>query len=407
MKKTVLRRYARLIARCGVNLQKGQEVRITAELDQPEFIRLLVDECYRAGASRVDVDWNDQACSRLHAKYRSLEILSALTEEEEARWKHAAQAYPARIYLASADPAGMKGTDQAKLAKARQQKYPLIKAYRDALSNHEQWCIAAVPGKAWAKRLFPAERPARAVELLWDAILTASRVTDDPIAAWNAHNEDLKARCAYLNSLGIRHMHYTAGNGTDFTVELIPEGIFCGGGETSLEGVFFDPNIPTEECFTSPMRGKAEGIVYATKPLSYQGELIEGFSIRFEGGKAVEWHAEKGEEALTHIITADEGSAYLGECALVPWDSPINQTGLLFLNTLFDENACCHLALGRGFPDCIRDFASRSLEEIHALGVNDSMMHVDFMIGAPDLRITAHTADGRDVLLFDRGGWAF
>ena len=188
---------------------------------------------------------------------------------------------------------------------------------------------------------------------------------------------------------------------------MIPEAQFCGGGETSLQGIFFNPNIPTEECFISPMRGVAEGIVYATKPLSYQGQLISGFWIRFHEGKAVEWHAEQNNELLTKLIEMDEGSRYLGECALVPFDSPINQTGLLFYNTLFDENACCHLALGMGFADTIRDFQNKTLDECRKLGVNDSMIHEDFMIGSADLSIDAVCEDGKTVAIFRNGTWAF
>ena len=193
------------------------------------------------------------------------------------------------------------------------------------------------------------------MEKLWEAILSASRVDDDPIAAWAAHNADLKARCDYLNSLSIASLHYTADNGTDLTVGMIPEAIFCGGGETTKGGVFFNPNIPTEECFISPMRGKAEGIVYSPKPLSYHGQLIDKFFMRFEGGKVVESHAEIGDEVLTTMLNMDEGARYLGEGALVPQASPICQSGLLFYNTLFDENAACHLAIGMGFADTIRD----------------------------------------------------
>ena len=242
---------------------------------------------------------------------------------------------------------------------------------------------------------------------LWEAILFTSRVTDDPEKAWADHDKDLQARCDYLNSLGIRSLHYTADNGTDFTVGLIPEGRFCGGGETARTGIFFNPNIPTEECFVSPMKGQAEGIVYATKPLSYRGQLIEGFSIRFAGGKAVEVHAEKGEDLLKAMISMDEGAAYLGECALVPQASPIAESGLLFYNTLFDENAACHLALGMGFPDTIADFQNKTLEECRSLGINDSMIHEDFMIGCDSMTIDALCADGSTKPIFRNGNWAF
>ena len=406
MKKSVLRAYARLIAESGVNVQKGQEVFITAGLDQPEFVAMVVEECYRRKAKKVVVDWTYQPLTRLHVRHQSLTTMSTLDNYEEARWQHYVDTIPCRIYLESDDPDGLRGVNQEKMAKAQQKKYPIIKGYRDQIENKYQWCIAAVPGVKWAKKLFPELRASQAVEKLWEAILHTSRVDDDPVAAWDVHNKDLKARCDYLNSLGIRELQYHASNGTDLRVGMIPEAQFCGGGETSLQGIFFNPNIPTEECFISPKRGVAEGIVYSSKPLSYQGQLIDRFWIRFHEGKAVEWGAEENEALLTKLITMDEGSAYLGECALVPFNSPINETGILFYNTLFDENACCHLALGMGFADTIRDFEHKTLDECRALGVNDSMIHEDFMIGTADLSIDAVCENGKTVPLFRDGTWA-
>lgn len=407
MKKSILRKYARLIARVGANVQPGQEVFIEAGLDQPDFVQMVVEACYRLGASRVVVNWYHQPLDRLNAEYCSLETLSEFPVYQEARWQHFADRLPCRIFLDSDDPDGLNGVDQEKLSRAQQKKYPLIKPYRDRMENRYQWCIAAVPGAAWAKKLFPGLTKAQAIEKLWQAILSTSRVDGDPVAAWEAHNRDLAARCAHLNALGIEKLHYTAGNGTDFTVGMIPEAEFKGGGDTSLKGVFFNPNIPTEECFISPMRGQAEGIVHASKPLSWSGQLIDRFWIRFDGGKAVEWHADVNNEALTQIITMDEGSACLGECALVPYDSPIQNCGILFYNTLFDENAACHLALGEGFADTIRGYEHKTLDECRALGINESMIHVDFMIGTADLRIDAATRDGRTVRVFENGNWAF
>ena len=407
MDETRLRRYAHLIARCGVNVQKKQDVFITAALDQPDFVTMVVEECYLLGARKVIVDWTYQPVSKLHARYRSLATMSKLDLIEEARWKQMVATIPCRIYLESDDPDGMKGVNQLKLAKARQKLYPLIKGYRDELENKYQWCIAAVPGVKWARKIFPKCSDAEAMEKLWDAILDTSRVTSDPVQAWTDHNEDLRRRCAYLNSLQIRSLHYTSANGTDLTVGMIPEAEFKGGCDTSLKGISFNPNIPSEECFISPMRGQAEGIVYSTRPLCYQSQLIEDFWIRFEDGKAVEWDAKKNGKLLTSLLTMDEGSAYLGECALVPYDSPIRNSGILFYNTLFDENAACHLAMGMGFADTIRGFEHKSLEECRKLGINDSMIHEDFMIGSADLNIDAILEDGRTVPVFRDGNWAF
>ena len=407
MKKTRLRRYASLIASAGVNVQKGQEVFIRAGLDQPEFVKLLVEECYRLGAKKVVVDWNYQPLETLHVRYRSLDTLSVLDNYEEARWQHYVDSLPCRIYLESDDPDGLKGMDQEKRFKADRKVFPVIKKYRDQMENRIQWCIAAVPGEAWAKKVFPKLSKRQATEKLWEAILYTSRVDDDPVGAWKKHNEDLRRRCEYLNSLGIAKLHYTSSNGTDLTVGMIKQAEFKGGADTTLQGIMINPNIPSEECFISPMKGEAEGVVYSTMPLSYQGQLIENFCIRFEKGKAVEWHAGKNESLLTKLITMDEGSAYLGECALVPYDSPIRNTGILFYNTLFDENAACHLALGMGYADTIKNFADYTLDECRAMGINDSMVHEDFMIGSEDLCIDAQTWDGRTVPVFRGGGWAF
>jgi len=407
MKKTLLKEYARLIVRCGVNVQKGQEVMVYAGLDQPEFVKLVVEEAYKAKASKVIVEWNYDPLAKLHVRYQSVKTMGTVPEWQKARQQHYCDVLPARIHLVSDDPDGLKGVNIAKMAKARKMSYPILKPYIDDRDGKQQWCIAAVPGAAWAKKVFPGLRTSAAIEKLWEAILFTSRVNDDPVKAWEEHNANLKNRCEYLNNLGIRSLHYTADNGTDLTVGMIPEAVFCGGAEVSRQGITFNPNIPTEECFISPMRGQAEGIVYATKPLSYQGQLIEGFSLRFENGKAVEAHAEKGEELLNTMITMDEGAAYLGECALVPQESPINQSGLLFYETLFDENAVCHLAMGAGFTDTIKDHHSKTLKECQDLGINDSMIHVDFMIGCDSMNIDAICEDGKVVPVFRNGTWAF
>lgn len=407
MKKTVLREYARLIVRSGVNVQKGQEVLIYAELDQPEFVAMVVEEAYKAKAQKVTVEWNYQPLQKLRVRYESVKTMGTVTEWQKAKQEHLCKVLPARIHLISEDPDGLKGINMEKVSKANQMAYPILKPYRDRRENWEQWCIAAVPGAAWAKKVFPGMRTSTAMEKLWEAILYTSRVNEDPVKAWEKHNEDLSKRCDYLNSLHIRSLHYTADNGTDLTVGMIEEAEWKGGGEESLQGIFYNPNIPTEECFISPKKGEAEGIVYGTKPLAYRGQLIEDFFVRFEGGKAVEVGAKKGEEVLKTIIAMDEGAAYLGECALVPQKSPICESGILFYNTLFDENAACHLALGMGFAGTIRDFQEKSLEECRELGVNDSMIHEDFMIGCDSMNIDAVCEGGKTVPIFRGGNWAF
>ena len=408
MKKSILREYAKLIVRCGVNVQKGQEVLIYAGLDQPEFVAMVVEEAYKAKAGLVTVNWNYQPLTKLHARYQTVKSLGTVHEWEKAKLQHYVDTVPCRIHLISDDPDGLKGVNTAKLAKGRQLSYPILKPYSDARNGQEQWCGAAVPGVAWAKKLFPNLSKNQAVEKLWEAILSASRVLDgDPIENWAKHNENMANHCKYLNDLKIEKLHLFADNGTDLTVGLIAEGQFCGGGETTKSGVFFNPNIPTEECFTSPKRGEAEGIVHSTKPLSYQGQLIDKFWMRFENGKAVEAHAEIGDEVLQTMLNMDEGARYLGEVAIVPQSSPINQSGLLFFNTLYDENAVCHLAVGMGFMDCLTDYHNRTLEEGRQLGINDSMIHTDFMIGCDTMNIDAICAAGNVVRIFENGQWTF
>ncbi len=407
MKKTVLREYARLIARVGLNVQKGQDVLVYAGLDQPEFVKMVVEECYRAKAREVTVQWLYDPLEKIHNRYQSVKTMADVPEWVKARQEHWCQTLPCRLFIESSDPDGMKGMNMEKAARARKISYPILKPYSDRRDGLQQWCIAAVPGAAWARKVFPGLRTGAAVEKLWEAILSAARVTEDSVKSWEDHNANLRARCDYLNSLGIEKLHYTADNGTDLTVGMIPEAVFCGGSETSRQNITFNPNIPSEECVISPMRGQAEGIVYSTKPLSYNGQLIDGFFMRFEDGHVVESGARVGEENLHTMLSMDEGASYLGECALVPQHSPICESGILYYNTLFDENAACHLAVGRGFNDTIRDYHSKTNEQCKALGINDSMIHVDFMIGCDSMNIDAICADGKIVPIFRNGNWAF
>lgn len=408
MNKTKLRKYAQLIVKCGVNVQKGQEVLITAELDQPEFVKLVVEECYKAGAKKVSVDWNYQPLTKLNVKYCSENVLSTMEKWQIEKWEHQADTLPCKIYLISEDPDGLAGINQKKYAKASAARAKTIKPIRTKMENRYQWCIAAVPGEKWAKKVFPELRTSTAVEKLWEVILSTSRVYDDPILEWKRHNEDLAKRCEFLNNLKIKELRYKSDNGTDFRVGLLPDALFCAGGEETLgSNIYFNPNIPSEETFTSPRRGDADGIVYSSLPLSYAGQLINNFWMKFVNGKAVDVGADENADLLREMISMDEGASYLGEVALVPYSSPIRESGILFYNTLFDENAACHLAIGRGFTNVLRDYDKMTEEEAHAKGINDSVTHVDFMIGTRDLNITATTESGDTVEIFKDGDWAF
>ncbi len=408
MNKLQLRRYAKLIAKTGVNVKKGQWVMVSAELDQPEFVEMVVEELYRAGAGKVSVEWAHQSLSKLHYKYQKTETLSEVEAWEKEKWELRKKELPAMVYLISEDPDGLAGIDQEKMTAVRMAKMKVFKPYRDEMDNKYQWCIAAVPGKKWAKKIFPALSVNQAVEKLWDCILAASRADGaDPVREWARHNDEIAQRCDRLNRLGLVALEYRSKNGTDFRVGLNPDALFMGGGEVDLKGRYFNPNIPSEEIFTSPMAGEAEGIVYSAKPLSYQGELIEDFSVRFEKGRAVEVKAKKNQHLLEKMIAMDEGAARLGEVALIAYDSPINNQGILYYNTLFDENASCHLAFGHGFTNCIRGYENYTKDELTAKGVNDSMIHVDFMIGSSDLEIIGETKNGEKIAIFKDGNWAF
>lgn len=407
MKKSLIRNYAKLIARTGANVQPGQRVVITAQNDQQAFVSVLAEECFRAGAADVEAEWQDTRIDKLAARFETVRELGAVTPWEEAKYAYRAQTLPVTIKLLSADPDGMKGANREKITLASMARLAITKPYTDAMTNRHQWCVAAIPSAGWAKKIFPEERANSAVEKLWELILNVCRADGkDPMTDWMWHNRALRDKCDKINALGLCALEYKSSNGTRLRVGLIPQAKFIAGRKHTADGVYFNPNIPTEECFTTPMRGEAEGIVYAVKPLSYGGELIEDFWLRFSEGKVVGMGAKKNAALLEKIVGMDEGAAYLGETALVPYDSPINRTGVLFYNTLFDENACCHLALGRGYTNTIDGFEKMEHSDFADLGVNDSSQHVDFMIGSADLNITGVTKSGERIPVFVDGTWS-
>ena len=408
MKKTILRKYARLAVRKGVNLKKGQGCAIYAQVEQHEFAEMVAEEAYRAGAKWVQVFWQDQAVRKLDLRHQTVTQLSRVEEWEKVQQQMFVDQLPARIHISSEDPDGLKGVSVPKMQKAQAARSTVLRPYRKAIDNKHQWTIIAVPSKKWAKKVFPGVRASVAEEKLWEAILQTVRVTpdNDPEAAWDQHNATLQEKSGKLNALDLDYLHYTAPNGTDFKCWLIPGAKWEGGGAAILDGTFYNPNMPTEEVFTSPMRGRCEGTLVSTMPLSYQGNLIENFSITFENGRAVSCQAERGQELLEKMLHMDEGASMLGELALVPHDSPVSNTGILFYNSLFDENAACHVALGFGFPECVEGFESMTDQELQEKGVNDSIIHVDFMIGSKDLDITGYTRDGKAVQIFKNGNWA-
>ena len=408
MRKSDLKKYARLIVRVGANVQKGQPVVISSHVNDAYFTKLVVEEAYKAKASFVTVDWHYEELTKLNYKYASIETLKEMPEWSIEKLKYRAQTLPAMIHIESSDPDAMASIDQNKMMEVRRATGPIIKPIRKEMENKYQWTIAAIAGDAWAKKIFPELSVKAAKAKLWEAILKCARVNGDPVDNWNKHNAYIHDKCAKLNALNIKKLTYSSSNGTDFSVELIPGVIFMGGTSNTVKGVIYNPNMPTEECFISPNRHTAEGIVYSTKPLSVMGTLVDNFAFRFEGGKVVEVIAkdEKHKAILEQLVSIDEGARQLGEVALVPFNSPVNETGILFYNTLFDENACCHLAIGMGFEDTIKGFENMSQEEIKAFDLNDSIIHVDFMIGSADLSIVALTHEGNEVQIFKDGTWA-
>ena len=413
MKKTYLREYARLLVKNGIAVKKGDIVIVNAGLDQPEFVKMVVEECYREKAARVMVEWSYLPLTKLNVNNMNKKLLGRVEAFEEEKLKYRLEHNVAMLHIVSDDPDGLKGINQKKYAESMSERMKVIKPYRDAMDNKYKWCIAAVPGREWAKKVFPGERTSVAIEKLWNAILLASRVIDkdgnllDSDIEWYKHNTGFNRRCKILNEAGLVELRYKAKNGTNLRVGLIEQGSFMGGGENTLGGEYYNPNIPTEEIFTSPKAGVAEGIVYSSMPLSWRGEIIDNFSLRFEGGRVVEVKAEKNEELLKTMVGMDEGASMLGECAFVPYNSPIRESGIMFYETLFDENAACHFAIGRGFTNTIVDYDKYTNEEMNEMGINDSALHVDFMIGTDDLSIIGIKADGSEFVIFENGLWAF
>lgn len=409
MEQKILEKYAHLLVTAGLNVQEGQEVVINAAVDQYPFVELLTRTCYEAGAKEVRVEWSFMKKTLLDYTYASEETLSDMKPWQVEKLAQQTKDLPAMLHIMSDDPDALSSLDAEKFARVTQARQKVIKPYRNRMDGKYQWLIAAVPSPAWAKKVFPDLEEAAAVEALWQAILKTCYVTEDndPIAARLAHDEFTQAKGNWLTEQGFSSLRYHSANGTDFTVELIPGAIWCAAGETNnTNGVFYVPNMPTEEVFTSPMAGKCEGTLVATKPLSYNGQLIENFSITFENGRAVSCKAEVGQAVLEKIISMDDHAAMLGEVALVPKESPINTSGLLFYNTLFDENAACHVALGRGFKELLPNGADLTVEQAEEQGINDSMIHVDFMVGSDDLSVIGIKPDGTEVPVFVNGTWA-
>lgn len=399
-----LREYARLMVVCGVNLKPGQRLQITAQVDTAPLVRLVTEEAFQAGAADVEVTWTDDAIRRMRYLHADETVFDEPDSRSEAYWQGVTCRGDADLRITSSAPTVFQGVDQGRVSRELRALLPVRQLRKDRMSTGKlQWCIAACASRSWACEVFPDLPPQEALEKLWDAIFAACLVTGDGTAPekWEKKQEDFQRRVEILNRYAFRQLRYRSGLGTDLTVGL-PEHHFWEGGFSFCEGRPYLPNIPTEEIFTSPHRLEVEGTVVSSLPLFLAGVKVEGIRMRLEKGKIVEVSATAGEQTLLDQMDLDEGGRYLGECALVSWDSPIRNTGILFRNTLFDENASCHFAFGDAY-NMVEGSESMKPEERLAAGLNVSATHVDFMVGTEDLQITGITADGREIPLVENG----
>lgn len=408
-KAELLEAYARLVVRIGVNLQHDQILVINSPIECASFARLLAKEAYAAGAHEVVMSWGDELSARIKYDMAPTAVFSEFPEWRRAFYTDYAEQGAAFISIAARDPEIFAGVASERLALAQQAAGAALLEYRARLmANQNTWCVASVPTAAWAKKVFPGVSEEAAIAKLWEAIFQTVRIGEDVdvVAAWKSHVDFLHRAAAFLNENDFASLHYTNEVGTDLTIEL-PEGhVWAGGSELAATHVPFVANLPTEEVYTLPKSDGVHGKVVATKPLVYQGSLIEGFWMKFEQGRVVDFHADKGEDVLRELLATDEGSSRLGEVALVPYDSPISKSGLLFYNTLFDENAACHLALGKAYPTCLKGGEDMQSVELLQHGVNDSLLHEDFMVGSRALAITGkRRSDGREMPVFQHGNF--
>lgn len=403
-----LREYAQLLVRVGLNVQKGQRLVISSPVECAFFARMCAAEAYEIGCREVIMNWHDDTMARLKYLHADDTVF-----DEVALWRrhffndHALEG-AAYLAISASDPENFKGVDSGRIVRAQQASGKALKDFdRLQMCSGFPWCIASIPIPSWAKTVFPDAGDDEAMERLWDAIFAAVRITGDgkAVEKWRQHLDTLRQRLEKLNALNFRSLHYTNALGTDLTIEL-PEGhVWEAGNDETLSGQPYIANIPTEEIFTAPLRTGVNGVVYSAMPLVHDGNIIDKFYFVVKDGKIVEAHAQSGEETLKAAISVDEGASYFGEVALVPYDSPISNQKILYYNTLFDENAACHLAFGEAYP-CLEGGRKMSKEELKARGLNDSITHVDFMIGTPDLSIVGTTRDGREIPVFADGNFA-
>ena len=403
-----LSEYAELVVKVGINLQSGQPLVISSPIEAADFVRSLAKHAYELGAKEVHVNWNDDVLTKLKYENSPMEVFENFPLWYVEGMEEYAKDGAGFISIHAQDPYLLKDADPEKIAAFNISSSKALKEFRNYTMNDiNSWCVVAVPTKNWAMRVFPNVSEDDAMEQLWDAIFNATRMDlIDPTLAWKDHINTLIEKSIVLNQKRFKYLHYTSSNGTDLRVELPKDHIWVSGGSTNSKGVYFVANMPTEEVFTLPLKTGVNGVVYSTKPLNYGGKLIDNFKLDFKDGKVVDYHAEVGNDTLHDLLDIDEGAKYLGEVALVPYTSPISNSNIIFMNTLFDENASCHFALGKAYPTNIKGGEHMSEEELESAGVNDSLTHVDFMIGSSDTNILGETHNGEKIQVFKNGEWA-
>ena len=410
IREGLLEEYARLIVRMGINLQKDQLLVINAPLACADFARRVASAAYDAGAHDVAVVWNDELLARLRYDKAKKSVFTEFPEWRRLLYQDSAEQGAAFVTIHASDPEIFSGVEPERLTLAQQAAGAALLEYRARLmSNKNAWCVVSIPTESWAKKVFPEETPAVALEKLWQAIFDAVRLAEDEDAAarWQEHIDFLARAAKFMNDHAFKRLEYKNSLGTNLSIELPRGHIWAGGAEKTQAGVTFVANMPTEEIYTLPKRDGVNGTVVATRPLNVNGTIVDGFSLTFKAGKVVDYKAERGAEILKELFSTDEGASYLGEVALVPYDSPISKSGVLFFNTLFDENAACHLAFGKAYPTCIKGGEAMTSVELLQRGVNDSLVHEDFMVGSRDLTIDGIEADGTRVPVFREGNFAF
>lgn len=410
MNKELLKQYAEFAVKVGANPQPCQTLIINAPLEGAEFARMCAEAGYDAGAKEVVVYYKDEKLARLQMQRTAVEVLEDIKPNFTRRYLDyiESEGGACLLHIVAEDPDLYAGIDPEKIARASKARSVASEPYRDyTMKDKIQWSIVAIPSTSWASKVFPGD--ANAEEKLWNAIFDVCRVKEggDVVSAWKEHVTKTAARRDRMNELNIDRLHYTSANGTDLVIGLADDAVWEGASSKTPEGYSFIANIPTEEVFTAPHKDRVDGIVHATKPYAYNGNVIEGFWLRFEKGKVVEYHADRNEEVLGKLLDTDEGARHIGEVALVPASSPINRSGLLFFNTLFDENAACHIAFGNGYPGTVKGGTTMTDDELLAHGVNKSLVHEDIMVGAEDMSIIATTKAGETVTIFEHGEWAF